>query len=163
SAFFTAGEEAGKYLLAFGIHRALIDLFERGHLRSGEAAIGITLLAEEHAGIKAAFARIIEHAVFYAVLCVTGFSNGFADSRNFFYADIAFRGRLSSLHVPDEGSKHPGPVVCGGPGDDAVIVRGKALRLHEGLASAVGAAGKIRFLCRLAIEGLNDGFGPDGH
>src|SRR5579871_1124515 len=55
------------------------------------------------------------------------------------------------------------PEICRRSGDDAVIVFGISLRLHQGLATAVGAACKISLLRIFSVKGMNDGFGLYGH
>ena len=47
--------------------------------------------------------------------------------------------------------------------EDAVIVRGKTLRLHQRILPARGTPVKIGLLCILMIEGVDDLLAPHRH
>src|SRR5215470_12715643 len=49
-----------------------------------------------------------------------------------------------------------GPVIGGGAGEDGVVVAWVALRFHQPLVSAVGAAGEVRKPSILAVECSED-------
>ena len=66
------------------------------------------------------------------------------------------------LRDPDAVGEEVRPVVGGRAGDDAVVVGGEALRLHERLAAAVRAGIEVRALGRAAVERRDGRFRCDG-
>src|SRR5260221_1826137 len=55
------------------------------------------------------------------------------------------------------------PVVGGSSGEDAVVIIGKTLGLHQGLAAAIGAGDEGAMLRIFSAEGFDGGLGDAGH
>ena len=73
------------------------------------------------------------------------------------------RGRVTehceyAVEIPGH---QPRPVVRRGARDDAVVVAGESLRLHQSLIAARGTADEVRPLGRLAVERLHDRLCPN--
>ncbi len=164
TAIFATGFVARINRFAFGVAGAVIDVLERNGLRGGEAFCRVGAFADDGGGVKVASGGIAENAVFQTVGGVTGGEYGFSDGGNFFFGDVARRvfehGLGGGVKI---GGEEMGPKVSGRAGEDAVVIVGKALGFHERLAAAVGTTGEVGVFRCIAIEGLDDRFGLDGH
>ena len=103
--------------------------------------------------------RVFDDAVFHAIERIAGLERRGFDGRQFARGNVGGRIGQGCLHIPNGGSQQMGPEVGGRSGDDAVIVRRKALSLHERLASAVRAGAEVRAAGRVTVEGVDDGLG----
>jgi hypothetical protein len=89
--------------------------------------------------------------------------DGAVDERHVSRGDVAGVFGEQGLHADGRAGEQGGPVVGGRTGQDAVVVGGKALRLHERFASAVGAGGEVAVRGGRGVVGGDDGLGLLGH
>ena len=84
-----------------------------------------------------ALRRILDHAVSYSVERVAGSQRGSLDSGQLGRWYVVSLRKLRGPHVRGGRGEQMRPVVGGCAGDDAVVIRGIALRLHQGLTAAI--------------------------
>ena len=125
-----------------------VDRLERGDLRRREARVGVAVLALDGRGLEPAAPRVGEDAVLHAVERVARRVHGGGDRGDLLRRDEARRIERERARVEDGRREQRRPVVGRGAGEDAVVVAGIALRLHQRLAAAVGAAVEVRLLSR---------------
>ena len=117
--------------------------------------------AHQRARIERAAPWIVDHAVGDPVTVVAGgerLAMQQAERRRRQVAGGIFQNREHAVEV----SRHqPRPVVRRRAGDDAIVVRGKALGRHQAFVAARGAADEIRALGRPAVELLHEAPGLD--
>ncbi len=112
-------------------------------------------------------ARIVDDAVVdvtgqFVELVALG-EDGAVDDRYVSGGDVAGVFGEQGLHADGRAGEQSGPVVSGRTGQDAVVVGGKALRLHERFASAVGAGGEVAVRGGRGVVGGDDGLGLRSH
>ena len=91
-------------------------------------------------------AGIGDDAVLQAVELVALRKNGAVNQRHIGGGDVAGIIREQRLHADGRAGEQRAPVVGGGAGQDAVVVGGETLRLHERFAAAIGAGGEVAVL-----------------
>ena len=152
-AVFRARHERRMHELAPGRAHAGLDVANRLHLLRREAGVGILAgLAQEHRRIELALARIVDHAVLDAVDQIAGICGRLAEDRRLGGWDVALRVLQRRHRIPEvRAGVEARPVVGRVAGDEAVEVLGIALRLHQTLLAALGAADVVGVLRRLAV------------
>ena len=108
-------------------------------------------------------ARIGEDAVLHTVELVAAGDNSAVDEGDVSCRNVAGFIREQGLHPNGGAGQQRGPVVGGRAGHDAVVVCGKALGFHQGLAAAVGATGEVIVRSRCAVVGGQNRFGLQRH
>src|SRR5207253_6710443 len=108
-------------------------------------------------------ARIVEHTVGDAVAGITRRVHRVVDERQPARRHIAARVLVQGQYGPEMAAGlKAGPVDRGRPGDNAVVVIGITLSLHETLAAAGRATDVIRTCRRASIECRGDLLGVLG-
>ena len=131
-------------------------------LPGGQAIRGVLFLALQHARVEVAVARIVYQTVLQPVEPVAGRHHRRAEHRQLGAREvlpgIAGRGEPG----PQLGRHQPDPVVGGSASDDAVVVVGVALGLHQGVMSALRAADEVGEVGVAAVVGARDRLAGDG-
>jgi hypothetical protein len=140
------------------VARPRVDLADRRHLRRRQAVRCVRARAQQRARIEPAGRRVVDNGGHDPR---AGSNRGPVDHRQLAQRDEARRVVEGRARLPHPGGRLVRPVVRRGAGDDAVVVVGETLGLHERFMATVGAAGKVREPRRCAVEGRDDQLG--GH
>src|SRR5205823_2761772 len=145
------------------IRRPLVDALERLDLRWREATPVVRARALDAARIEVAPARIVDLAVDESVDVIALRDDRLEDRPQLRRRDGVRARRVEevALPSPDVPRAQIDDAVDRRAGDDAVVVVGVALRLHEGLAAARGAGVEVRLRGGVTVEGPDDGFRAD--
>ena len=110
-----------------------------------------------------AFPRIVQDPVLHAVQRIALGQHRIGNRRNLRRRNVAARRRRQRQRVHGRGRQQRRPVIRRRPGQYAVVILGKPLRLHQRFAAAVGAGCKVGVLCARTIELLHHGLRGNRH
>jgi hypothetical protein len=143
------------------IMSAFIHRFQSLHLRIRQTGLRVASLTSQSGGIEIAAAWIVQEivgrqpSVFGPVVTLARLDDRIGDHREFGCGEDGFRivsMRMIDDVLPEETRVEVSAIVPGIPGDNSVEIDWEALRLHQRLVAARGAASKIVVSWRLAIE-----------